>query len=260
MVIGGVRLYLSGGFGGGEMFPFGGGDLLGRGINTAPGTGEVSAAQEGATILGSALVSSVASRCSELGLGPVPRGGGIGYNLDPPPPREGGVLSPISFQPGDIGGGFTSVSLGRISLKGMPAERPRGGGRPLKTYLLLKFDSPALLATLRGSDQGRRALLRPTGQGVYLQKAWEAGSMEPGMYIMDGAAIKGLLGTLSPSEGRDPFDDRKGCPGGRQTNNGGLDNHLPLPARGGDQGGQGGVGGLKTLRGRGNTDLLNSPK
>ena len=35
-----------GGFGGGEMFPRGGGDSFGKGMNAAPGTGEVSAAQE----------------------------------------------------------------------------------------------------------------------------------------------------------------------------------------------------------------------
>ena len=35
-----------GGFGGGKIFPHGGGDSFGKGMNAAPGTGEVSAAQE----------------------------------------------------------------------------------------------------------------------------------------------------------------------------------------------------------------------
>jgi len=125
-----------GGVGGGEMFPRGGADSFGNGMNAAPGTGKVSAAQEGAAIHGSASVSLMSSCRS--GLGPITRGGGIGFNLDPPLHRSR-VLSPLSFQPGDSGGGFTSVSLGGISLEGMPAERPRVGGRPLKTYLLLKF-------------------------------------------------------------------------------------------------------------------------
>ena len=125
-----------GGVGGGKMFPRGGADSFGNGMNAAPGTGKVSAAQEGAAIHGSASVSSMSSLRS--GLGPITRGGGIGFNLDPPLHRSR-VLSPLSFQPGDSGGGFTSVSLGGISLEGTPAERPRVGGRPLKTYSLLKF-------------------------------------------------------------------------------------------------------------------------
>ena len=132
-----------GGFGGGEMFPRGGGDSFGKGMNAAPGTGEVSAAQEGATILGSALASSVASRYS--GLGPVTRGGGIGFNLDPPL-RGGGGLSPLSFQPGNIGRGFsTSVSLTGISLEGMPAERPRVGGRPSRLTCSSSLKAPLSL-------------------------------------------------------------------------------------------------------------------
>ena len=70
-----------GGFGGGKMFPRGGGDLFGKGMNAAPGTGEVSAAQEGATILGSASVSSVSSRPS--GLGPHTRRGVLVSTLTP---------------------------------------------------------------------------------------------------------------------------------------------------------------------------------
>jgi hypothetical protein len=85
-----------GGFGGGEASSRGGGALFGK---------------DGDTILGSAEASSVTSRRS----GPITRGGG---NLDTLP-RGGGVLSPLSFQPGDIGRGFSSsVSLTGISLKG----------------------------------------------------------------------------------------------------------------------------------------------
>ena len=115
----------SGGFGGGEMSPRGGGDLFGKGMNAAPGTSEVSAAQEGATILGSALASSVASHRS--GLGPVTRGGILVLILTPLYVEAGG-LSPLSFQPGDIGRGFsTSVSLTGISLEHAGGETPCGG-------------------------------------------------------------------------------------------------------------------------------------
>ena len=50
------------------------GELVWKGMHAAPGTGEVSTAQEGATILGSASVSLVSSRHS--GLGPITGGGG----------------------------------------------------------------------------------------------------------------------------------------------------------------------------------------
>ena len=60
--LGGFVNVVPGGFGGGEMFPRGGGDLFGKGMNAAPGTGEVSPVQEGATILDSASASSAASR------------------------------------------------------------------------------------------------------------------------------------------------------------------------------------------------------
>jgi hypothetical protein len=69
-----------GGFGGGEGFPRGGGDSFGKGILAAPGTGAFGPAQEGATILGSAEASLVASRRS----GQVTRGGALGLILTPP--------------------------------------------------------------------------------------------------------------------------------------------------------------------------------
>ncbi len=70
------------GFRGGEMYPRGRGDLLGRAMNAAPGAGEV-------TILGSALGTLVLSGRTGRLLGPTARGGGggIGFNPDPAPPR-----------------------------------------------------------------------------------------------------------------------------------------------------------------------------
>jgi hypothetical protein len=177
------------------------GDSFGRGMNAASGAGNVSAPQGGATILGSASSASVSSGRSGRPLGPVARGGGLGFSLDPAP-REGGVLSPLSFQPGNIGGRLTSVSLGGISLEGMPVERPRGGGRPLKTYPLLKFKGPALLAVCGGVIGGGGRFCAPqAAECIYTShqtKAWEAGSMEPGLYILDGAAMKAFLEPCLP--------------------------------------------------------------
>ncbi len=86
--LGGFVNVVLGGFGGGEMFPRGGGDLFGKWMHGAPGTGEVSPAQEGATILGSASASSVTSRRS--GLGPVTRGGGVLVLILTPPHAPAG--------------------------------------------------------------------------------------------------------------------------------------------------------------------------
>ncbi len=98
--------------------------------------------------------------------------------------------------------GLPQISLGGISLKGMPAERPHGGGRPDKTYLLLKFDGPALSAICGGViGGGGRCCARQAAECTYTShqtKAWEAGSMEPGMYILDGAAMKAFLEPCLP--------------------------------------------------------------
>ena len=90
-----------------------------------------------------------------------------------------------------------------ISLKGMPMERPRVGGRPLKTYLLLKFEGPALSTIVcRGVIGGGGRCCAPKAEECnytsHQTKACEAGSTEPGMYILDGSALKAFLDTCLP--------------------------------------------------------------
>ncbi len=123
----------------------------------------------------------------------------MGFNLNPAT-RKGAVLSPLSSQPGDASG----VSLGAISLKGMPEERPRGGGKTLKTYSLLKFDAAALSGICGGViGRGGRFCLRQAAACDYTShqtKAWEARLMDAGMYILDGGAMKAFLEPCLPIE------------------------------------------------------------
>jgi hypothetical protein len=81
------------------------------------------------------------------------------------------------------------------------------GGRPLKTYSFLKFDGPTLTIICGGViGGGGRCCVREAGQCNYTShqtKAWEAGSMEPGMYILDGSSSKAFLEHCLPM--RDVF-------------------------------------------------------
>ena len=90
--LGGFVNVSPGGFGGGEMFPRGGGDSFGKRRSAAPGTGTVTDAQEGITILGSAEAFSVASRHSgEL------QGGAVLVLILTPPYVKAGVSLPYHF-------------------------------------------------------------------------------------------------------------------------------------------------------------------
>ncbi len=191
----------------------------------------------------------------------------MGFNLDPAP-LEGGVLSSLSFQPGNIGGGITSVNLEGILLKGMPAERPpHGGGRPLKMYLLLKFNGPALSTICGGVIRGGGCCCaRQAAECTYTShqtKAWEAGSMELGLYILDRVAMKAFLEPCLPMEDMTRLATRRAVlEDGKQTMAAwmAIFRHLQeVGARGNkevqeDSGLQRFVMAMKTPRGRGNTD------
>ncbi len=190
-----------GGFWGGETIPCGGGDSFGRGENTAPGDGAASMAQGGATILGSG--SGLVSLERSEQQGPITRGRGLGFNLNPTS-REGRILSPPSFQPGKASVGVTSVSLGGISLKGLPEERPPGGGRPLKMFSLLKFEGPSSLGICGGViGGGGHFCVRQAAACDYTShrtKTWEARFIEAGMYILDEGMMKAYLEPCHPME------------------------------------------------------------
>ena len=267
-----------GGFGGGEMFPRGGGDSFGKGMNAAPCKTSMKRDQRSQYCTGRSHHPWV--RVGLLGVvtpfraRPPYKEGGIGFNLDPSL-HGGGVLSPLSFQPGEIGRGFiTSVSMTGISLKGMPMERPRVGGRPLKTYLLLKFEGPALSTIVCGGviGDGGRCCAPEAEECNYTShqtKAWEASPREPGMYILDGSALKAFLETCLPMRdatrsvtGRADLED------GEQTMEAwtAIFRHLQEVGTRGNEEGREDPGlrcfatAMKTPRGQVNTDLLNSPK
>jgi hypothetical protein len=86
----------------------------------------------------------------------------------------------------------------------MLEERPRGGGRPLKTFLLLKFESPSSLGICGGViGGGGRFCIRQAAACDYTShqtKAWEARPMEAGMYILDEGAMKAYLQPCLPME------------------------------------------------------------
>ena len=70
------------------------------------------------------------------------------------------------------------------------------------TYSLLKFEGPTL-ATICGGViwGGGRCCVHKAEECDYTSrqtKAWEAGSMEPGMYILDGLALKAFLEPCLP--------------------------------------------------------------
>jgi len=76
------------------------------------------------------------------------------------------------------------------------------GGRPIKTYSLLKSEGPALSTICGGViGGGGCCCVRKTEEcnyTIHQIKAWEAGSMEPGMYILDGSALKAFLEPCLP--------------------------------------------------------------
>ncbi len=139
-------------------------------------------------------------------------------------------------------------------------------------YLLLKFDGPALLAICGGViGGGGHYCARQAAECTYTShqtKAWEAGSMEPGMYILDGAAMKAFLEPCLPMKdathlamGRVVLKDGEQTMAAWTT----IFRHLrEVGARGDEEVQDSGlrcfVTAMKTPRGQGNTDLLNSPK
>jgi hypothetical protein len=86
----------------------------------------------------------------------------------------------------------------------MPEERPRGGGRPLKMFLLLKFEGPFSSDICRGVIGGGGGFfIRQAAACNYTShrtKAWEARPMEAGMYILDEGAMKAYLEPCLPME------------------------------------------------------------
>ena len=76
------------------------------------------------------------------------------------------------------------------------------GSRNLKTYLILKFEGPTLSSICGGViGGGGRCCVRKAAECHYTShqtKAWEAGSMEPGLYILDGPALKAYLEPCLP--------------------------------------------------------------
>jgi hypothetical protein len=203
--------------------------------------------------------------------GPITRGRGLGFNPNPTSP-EGGVLSPLSFQPDKASAGVTSINLGGISLEGMPEERPRGGGRPLKTFLLLKFEGPSFLGICGGviGGGGRFCICQAAACDYtsHRTKAWEARPMEVGMYILDEGVMKAYLKPCLPME-----DATRSATGKAVLEDGeqrmeawmAIFCHLrEVGTRGNeevreDPRPQRFATAMKTPQGRGDTNLLNSP-
>jgi hypothetical protein len=132
-----------GGVGGEEMYPGREGAPFVRDLNTSPGAGASNTGREGSTILG-----SVASTSDSPGFpgrpGAVTRRGARAFTLDNAT-RERPTLSPLSFQLGESQGrGLPSVSLGGISLDGMPEEKPRGGKGPSRRSCSSSSKAPCL--------------------------------------------------------------------------------------------------------------------
>ena len=100
---------------------------------------------------------------------------------------------------------------------------------------------------MQGSDRGWGSLLRPQSLGVQLYQPSNQGVggrfHGAGNVHLGWVGFKGLPGALPSYEGRDPICDGKSGPGGWQTNNGGLEGHIPPSSRGGDQRQRGGMGG-----------------
>ena len=86
-----------------------------------------------------------------------------------------------------------------LSKKEPPSLTPR---QPPRRRHVLKFEGPALTTICGGViGGGGRCCVREAGQCNYTShqtKAWQAGSMEPGMYILDGSASKAFLEPCLP--------------------------------------------------------------
>ena len=100
-------------------------------------------------------------------------------------------------------------------------------------------------------------------------KAWEAGSMELGMYILDGLALKAFLEPCLPMrDATQSVTGRAVLEDGKQTMEDwrAIFHHLQEVGTRGNEEGREDLGlrrfttAMKTPRGRVNTDLLNSPK
>ena len=147
------------------------------------------------------------------------------------------------------------------------------GGRPLKMYSLLKSEGPALSTICGGViGGGDCCCVRKAEECNYTShqiKAWEAGSMEPGMYILDGSALKAFLEPCLPMrDATQSVMERAVLEDGKQTMEAwtAIFRHLQEVGTRGDEEGREDPGlrrfttAMKTPRGQVNTDLLNSTK